>query len=174
MLFFRFYKFTKTIKRLTLSPWRLQDQGLSLLDRILANKQMFLCIHPWSLSSGNKFRTALCARNRLVEMLWVQKSIILWEMCFWKTDHLWNHWKNLKYTFFYCMCIFTCFRDRCIDSKWTGASISKKSENARTRKKHAFSVFSMFSQKVLLPEVHFLQKDTFLYLGHFDKAVSCI
>ena len=94
-------------------------------------------------------------------------------MCFWKTDHLWNHWKNLKYTFFYCMCIFTCFRDRCIDSKWTGASISKKSENARTRKKHAFWVFPMISQKVLLQDVHFLQKDTFLYLGHFDKAVSC-
>ena len=94
-------------------------------------------------------------------------------MCFWKTDNLWNHWKNLKYTFFYCMCIFTCFRDRCIDSKWTGASISKKSENARTRKKHAFWVFSMISQKVLLQDVHFLQKDTFLYLGHFDKAVSC-
>ena len=73
---------------------------------------------------------------------------------------------------FVSTCRFNCFWDRFTGSKRTGALILKKSKNARTRTKTCILVSSMISQKMLLAEVDFFQKSTFLYLGHFDEEQS--
>ena len=69
-------------------------------------------------------------------------------------------------------CRFNLFWDRCTGSKRTGALISKKSKNARTRKKRAFWFLQWFHKRCFFQRLISFKKNTFLYLGHFDEEQS--